>query len=208
MIEPHSTDYCTTREAASLLGISVRTAQMWVESGKLQAWKTPGGHRRIPLESVRRLQSAERPLQPEKRTSQLLTTPNTAENLRVLVVEDDNLLLRLYKTHMSSWGLPLEVITARNGMEGLLLIGRTSPDLLISDLIMPAMDGFEMLRTLSRTSYRDGMEMVVVTSLDAEAIARAGGLPADIPVFRKPVQFAELRALCEKLLKSRAALAR
>ena len=37
----------TTREAAQLLGVAVSTAQVWMESGDLPAWKTPGGHRRV-----------------------------------------------------------------------------------------------------------------------------------------------------------------
>jgi excisionase family DNA binding protein len=45
-------DILTTAEAAQLLGISTRTAQLWVESGQLPSWKTPGGHRRIPREAV------------------------------------------------------------------------------------------------------------------------------------------------------------
>lgn len=50
-----STDFCTTREAAKMLGMSVRTAQIWVENGTLLAWKTGGGHRRISIESVQRV---------------------------------------------------------------------------------------------------------------------------------------------------------
>jgi len=46
---------CTTAEAARSLGVSLRTVQLWVDSGALQAWKTVGGHRRIPLESLERL---------------------------------------------------------------------------------------------------------------------------------------------------------
>ena len=45
-------DILTTAQAASLLGISTRTAQLWVESGQLLSWKTPGGHRRIPRQAV------------------------------------------------------------------------------------------------------------------------------------------------------------
>lgn len=45
-------DILTTADAAELLGVSIRTAQMWVESGQLPSWKTPGGHRRIPRQSV------------------------------------------------------------------------------------------------------------------------------------------------------------
>eukprot|EP01036_Dinobryon_divergens_P016193 gene16192-21946_t len=39
--------FCTTREAASRLGISIGTVQLWVEKGLLSAWKTEGGHRRV-----------------------------------------------------------------------------------------------------------------------------------------------------------------
>ncbi len=46
---------CTTTEAARSLGVSVRTIQLWVDSGALQAWKTVGGHRRIPIKSLNKL---------------------------------------------------------------------------------------------------------------------------------------------------------
>lgn len=45
-------DVLTTAKAAKLLGVSTRTAQLWVESGQLPSWKTPGGHRRIPHQAV------------------------------------------------------------------------------------------------------------------------------------------------------------
>ncbi len=44
--------YYSTREAAKLLGVSLTTAQIMVEKGELQAWKTSGGHRRISVEAV------------------------------------------------------------------------------------------------------------------------------------------------------------
>ena len=194
-----STDFCTTREAAQMLGISVRTAQLWVENGTLLAWKTEGGHRRISIESVQRV-------------AQNRSLPNSGKEssseMQILVVEDDNLLLRLYKSQIESWHLPFRVAVARNGVEGLILLGRLSPDLLITDLNMPELDGFAMLRTLVRTPYREGMEIIVVTGLEAGEISAAGGLPQDIVLLRKPLHFAELRARCEALLARRNALAR
>lgn len=47
----------TTRDAAQLLGVAVSTAQLWMESGALPAWKTPGGHRRVRLSAVLQLRS-------------------------------------------------------------------------------------------------------------------------------------------------------
>ena len=43
---------CTTREVAQALGMAVRSVQLMVDRGELQAWKTPGGHRRIARASV------------------------------------------------------------------------------------------------------------------------------------------------------------
>ena len=60
---------CTTGEAAYLLGVSVSTAQLWMEKGALASWKTPGGHRRCRFSDIVRLQgNLERPpvLKPAK----------------------------------------------------------------------------------------------------------------------------------------------
>lgn len=48
--------FCSTAEAAKRLGVSTKTIQSWVDDGALAAWKTVGGHRRILLESVGRLE--------------------------------------------------------------------------------------------------------------------------------------------------------
>jgi excisionase family DNA binding protein len=50
----------TTAAAARLLGVAVSTAQLWLESGALPSWKTPGGHRRVKLSAVNRLLDAKR----------------------------------------------------------------------------------------------------------------------------------------------------
>lgn len=47
MTTTNASDTFTTREAASRLGVSLRTVQLWTESGVLDAWKTPGGHPRV-----------------------------------------------------------------------------------------------------------------------------------------------------------------
>lgn len=193
-----NTIYCTTREAAQMLGVSLRTVQLWAESGLLEAWKTEGGHRRISRDSVHRLQAGgNSPQEP--------SPPPKLEQLKVLLVEDDTILLKLYKTVISSWKLPVDIIAANNGVEGLIRVGKDSPDLMITDLSMPGMDGFQLIRSLASSSFREGMNIVVVTGLDAAEIAARGGLPQDIRVFPKPVPFPELRAIIASMLERRAA---
>ncbi|MCP1575963.1 GAF domain-containing protein [Herbaspirillum rubrisubalbicans] len=62
---PPSDPAMTSREAAKMLGVSITTAQMWMESGMLASWKTPGGHRRTRLSSVMTLLGHREVKQPE-----------------------------------------------------------------------------------------------------------------------------------------------
>lgn len=176
--------FCTTREAADLLGVSLRTAQLWVENGLLEAWKTEGGHRRISRASIDKLLCNR--------------TEGTSENevrgapLSILVAEDEPDLLRVYTLNMSRWPMRPKLFTASNGFQALVLLGSEKPDMLIADLHMPGMDGFRMLRTLREMPEAANTEIVVVTGLDAVAIEARGGIPAGIPILPKPIPFAEL----------------
>ena len=189
----NAADYCSTKEAAATLGVSHRTVQLWVENGTLQAWRTAGGHRRITVESVNRLVDGRRIAIGAPPAPASAPAPGKP---RVLVVDDDPLMLRLYELEMAGWGLDFEVVKANNGFEALIRIGEQRPDLLVSDLNMPGMDGFRMIRTLREDSGTAGMNMIVVSGLDRATI-KAMGLPTDIPVFPKPVPFGELRSAVE-----------
>ena len=188
--------YCTTRDAAKVLGVTLRTVQLWVDSGILEAWKTEGGHRRVSVASVEHLAdtgipSAKPHDEPEVR-------------FKILVVEDDMALLKLYKMRMACWNLPLDITLAHNGYEALMHVGRDSPDMFISDLCMPGIDGLQMLRNLSTSRFREGMEIVVVTGMNPADLAGMGGLPPSVRCFYKPLPFADLCLLTEQLLARRA----
>ena len=188
--------FCTTREAATLLGVSVGTVQLWVENGLLQAWKTAGGHRRVLRDSVNSLLHNKGSKSPDLRA--LVTPPPPAapppglRRLRVLVVEDDPLLLRLYQVKISAWPMKPEVSVTDNAMTAVMMIGRSGPDLLVTDLQMPGMDGFKMLRVLRETPETRRTRVVVVSGLDAAEIQDRGGLPADVEVLPKPIPFDRL----------------
>jgi excisionase family DNA binding protein len=191
----------TTKEVAKLLGVAVRTVQLWVESGVLRAWKTAGGHRRIPRAAVDELLAS--------RAGTLAMAPPTAPpaaaaataSFRVLVVEDDPALQLLFELTLGSLDLPLEVELADNGFAALLKMGEWTPDLLITDLNMPGMDGFAMIRHLRQSATWSRLPVVVVSALAARDIEARGGLPADIPRFGKPVPFEQL----EQLIRDAAA---
>ena len=188
-------DLCTTREAAQRLGVSLRTVQLWVESGVLRAWKTAGGHRRILVASVDEI------LKQRRTALGDASAPAAASPFTLVVVEDDPDLLKLYGLYVASWKLPLRLVTATNGFEGLVRIGETQPQLLITDLNMPGMDGFRMIRSLRASADYKEMDIVAVTALGKAEIADRGGLPEDVKVMTKPVPFSEL----ERLVRARLA---
>ena len=189
-------DVLSTREAAERLGVALRTVQLWVESGVLPAWKTAGGHRRISRVAVEKL-IAERHAAIQGGGPALVSAADAGDQrLNLLVVEDEPELLRLFTMVIAQWDLPIDVTTACDGFEALLRIGHHCPDLLLTDLNMPGMDGFRMIAAL-RSQGQDfsALDIIVVTALGADDIARRGGLPAGVEVFNKPVPFDALEAL-------------
>ena len=185
-------DVCSTREAADRLGVSLRTVQLWSEAGLLRAWKTPGGHRRILTTSVEELL---------QRREGVIGRRAPSGAFQVLVVEDEPDFRQLFELHLRSWGLPIHLTSVPSGFEALLQIGASRPDLLITDLRMPGIDGFEMLRALKASGALGELEIIVVTALTAHTIAERGGLPEGVTVLFKPLHFAELKQRLAQLVE-------
>lgn len=197
-------DVLSTREAAERLGVALRTVQLWVEGGVLPAWKTAGGHRRISRVAVERLigeRSAA--LSGDSQRGGLSPLPGLAPaeaRMKMMVVEDEPDLLRLFTLVIAGWDLPIDVTPAGNGFEALLQMGQDCPDLLVTDLNMPGMDGFKMIASLRSVGSFNDMGIVVVTGLSAAEIDQRGGLPAGVRVFHKPAPFDEIEGLVRERL--------
>lgn len=173
-------DYCSTTQAAKMLGISVGTVQQLVENGKLQAWKTSGGHRRILLHSVNTLLS-------DPHASPKFTAPRLIDGLHIYVVEDDPVLLKGYQKLLEKTLLPVHVSLFDNGLDAMLSIGAAFPDLLILDLEVPFIDGFEMLARLQKIAAKKPKHILVITGL-SEAEIQAKKLTLNsITLLKKPV---------------------
>jgi excisionase family DNA binding protein len=202
--------FCTTRQAADMLGISLGTVQQMVESGALAAWKTDGGHRRVSVSAIKtyldRRFAAPLPTGRLVNLSNSASTPglvNASGLFSVLIAEDDLILQKLYTVTIASWGLPLDVQVVSNGFEGLVQIGQQPPDLLILDLMMPGIDGFEMIRTLRGNPALVEMDIIVITGMSPDSVAERGGLPAGTTLYGKPIPFHQLHGYLEARLAQR-----
>ncbi len=201
---PVNDDVMTTRQAGELLGVAVRTVQLWVEAGVLPAWRTAGGHRRIARSAVvKLLDERKKGLMPELPADPAAqAVENLAPGLRPLrmvLVEDDENLSALFANVVREWGLPIELTTAVNGFDGLLRMGEVHPDIVVTDLMMPGMDGFEMLRNLRNTGGRfKNLKILVVSALSTAEVEARGGLPEGVTFFQKPLRYSKLEAVVRK----------
>lgn len=169
----------TTREAAQRLGVSLRTVQLWVEADILPAARTPGGHRRIPYNAVEAL-ALSTGLGGDPSTMRGRRDGEMAARSRpmdVLIVADDPQWQAQCDQALAPFGSAVTLRYAETGYLALLQIGQKVPDLLITHLELPGMDGMAMLHTLERAESISGLRVLVMTPLDDHELARRGGLP-------------------------------
>ncbi|MDQ2137695.1 response regulator [Alcaligenaceae bacterium B3P038] len=169
----------TTREAAELLGVSVRTAQTWVEAGTLDSWKTPGGHRRVRRSSVLKLLAQRK--------------GNVADlSRKVVLIEDDPTLVAVYEQALQTL-TGVKVFAQPDCFTGLMKIGEVHPDLIVTDLRMVGMDGFEMIRHIRADARLAHTALAVLTGMTQDEIVAAGGLPDNLDVLYKPLSGKDIR---------------
>jgi excisionase family DNA binding protein len=190
-------DVCGTFYAAKVLGLSVATVQALVERGELEAWRTKGGHRRITMPSVKAY------LAQHGSKAEEAGADANSPYLRVLVVDDDTVALELFRGAVESWSLPIDCTYMTSAMEALIDMASIRPDVLVSDLMMPGIDGFELLRTIRANPVFAQLLLVVVTSLSADEIAARGGLPKHTQVVQKPLSMVWLQGFLAALVRSK-----
>jgi len=88
--------------------------------------------------------------------------------IKVAIVEDDQAISQMYRIKFEGEGY--EVETAENGKIGLELCENMKPDIILLDLMMPEMNGDEMLDKLRKTSWGKNMKVVILTNMGEQEI--------------------------------------
>lgn len=124
------------------------------------------------------------------------------EKSKILVVDDEDRNLRLMELLLAS--LNYEVLTARDGQEALEKVHENPPDVILLDIMMPNMDGFEVARRLKNEEDTRIIPVIMVTALNGVE-DRVKALEAGADDFlNKPVDKTELRARVQSSLKVKA----
>jgi excisionase family DNA binding protein len=140
-------EWLTLGQTAAFLGAAQSTVRKWADGGRLPTFYTPGGHRRFRRADLEAFLAGPR------------TPPRGARAAAptVLVVDDDPGLREFIRANLEAEGY--SVREAGSASEGLAALDEGAPDLILLDVMMPRMDGWEMLR---RVQERHGVAAIQV----------------------------------------------
>jgi len=119
--------------------------------------------------------------------------------MKVLLVDDTRTLLSLIQVYLMGW--QMEFVEAKDGIEGLAKAREHKPALVISDVRMPGMDGFELCAAMRGDAALHQTPVVLLTSLNDEASRKKGKLVGATAFLTKPVSVEELRKTVGTILK-------
>jgi excisionase family DNA binding protein len=149
-------DWLTLGQAAKYLGVAQSTIRKWSDQGRVPAFYTPGGHRRYRRADLESFVDRSGP------------GGHASGGPLVLVVDDDAKLREYMHVNLELAGY--SVAEAENGQQALEAIDDQAPDLVLLDLVMPGVDGWQLLRQLQE---RHGSIPVIMFSGKADEHAAA-----------------------------------
>ena len=160
MAQRDDSEWLTLGQAARFLGVAQSTIRKWSDQGRVPAFYTPGGHRRYRRSDLETFLDRSGP------------GGRTKSGPLVLLVDDDDKVRELVRVTLEFEGYTVR--EAGSADEGLEAIAEAKPDLVLLDVMMPHVDGWEMLR---RIQERHGARAIPVLmfsgQVDAQAQAQA-----------------------------------
>jgi DNA-binding response OmpR family regulator len=124
-----------------------------------------------------------------------------AQPARILVVDDDPVILRLIEVNLDLEGF--EVVTASRGEDAIAKARDTAPDLILLDLMMPEMSGWELAERLQKDDTVSGIPLVFLSARTQDEDRRRGEELGVAGYITKPFDPADLVETIRKLTKKR-----
>jgi excisionase family DNA binding protein len=182
----------TVSQASKYCKVSTKTLINWIETGGLSALTTAGGHRRIKKDDLDKfLKEKALPLPGEVKTG---------ERKKILVVDDDRIIVETIVQALEEDEYGYDLISAADGFEAGLQVSHFKPDLLILDINMPDINGYEVCRKIKSSPEAGEIKIIVLSAyLNEEAFAQMKEYGADA-CFSKPLPLGQLKDIVAKLL--------
>lgn len=145
----------STFAIAEMLHVDPGSVANWIDQGLLKAHRTPGGHRRVAKDDlIAFLHEHKMPL-PED----LQDRPT-----RVLVVDDEEAVAHMVAKALAAAKPNFEVIEAHDGFRAGTMVATLKPDVVILDLRMPGMDGYEVCKLIKSQPATRNAEVLAMTA--------------------------------------------
>jgi len=182
----------TVSQASKYSNVSSKTIINWIDAGHIKAYKTVGGHRRIKKEDLDHfLKEKGMPLPEEAKAE---------ERKKILVVDDDKIIVETIVQALEEDEYGYEMISASDGFEAGLQVNHFKPDLLILDIMMPDINGYEVCQRVKTNPDSKNTKIVVLSAyLDDDAFKQMKEFGADA-CFSKPLPLEQLKFEVAKLL--------
>ena len=185
-------DILTVFKASKHCSVSPKTIINWIESGHIEAYKTVGGHRRIKKSDLEKFMRKQGIPIPEDQMAD--------ERIRILVVDDDPIIVETIVQALEEDEYNYEVISASDGFEAGLQVNHFRPHLLILDIMMPDIKGYEVCQKIkSNEDTKDTKIIVLSAYLDEEKFKKMKAYGADV-CFSKPLPLPQLKEEVARLL--------
>lgn len=181
----------TTGEIASFCHVTINAVKKWIASGKLMAFRTPGGHFRVNREDFL--------LFIEKYKLEI-KDEMFPDRKKVLIIDDEEDVITYIKGALEALNMGYIVETAGDGYEALIKVGDFKPELLVLDIRMPKIDGFEVCRRIKGDKSTRDIKILAVTAYGKEDIDRILQCGADY-CLPKPIRLKEFQKNVQRLLK-------
>jgi excisionase family DNA binding protein len=157
-------EWLTLGQAAKYVGVAQSTMRKWSDLGRVSAFYTPGGHRRYRRSDLDQFLDRSGP--PSGPTSSPRAGPV------VLIVDDDQHLREYVRVNLEAEGYVVR--EAASAAEGLVALGEESPDLILLDVMMPQVDGWEMLQQIHERTGVGAIPVVMFSGkIDERSAAEA-----------------------------------
>lgn len=149
--------FLTIPQAAKHCSISRVTLWRWVKSGKLKAFVSPGGHYKIRKKDLESFI--------HQRTG-YLSTADRQNKKKILIVDDEPDVQKMLAKILSASDYRAEI--ASDGLDAGIKIVQFKPDLIILDLFMPKMDGFEVCQRIKGDNDHSHIKILILTGFDTK----------------------------------------
>jgi excisionase family DNA binding protein len=176
----------TSHEVGALLQVNPSSINKWVKEGRISAFRTPGGHRRIRARDLVEFLDGHQMPVPLRLES--------AARRRIIVVDTDASAVKALEKGLRPYQDRVQLVSSPNAIDALVQIGLTRPHLVLLDASMDELDAIEVCKRIKANPETRGIVIILASGHVTSALENKAAQAGANRVMRKPIEAAQLVA--------------